>query len=322
MPRQPAPRRSMSPRSSRDALTAAHSSGATTARKSSTRTTRTPGSCATEASSTLDERGAERRRPDHAPVEHAGHAEVLDVLVAARALGRDVGPRRRLADPRVLRRRDERRLRVDWHGQAPAADQGADADAAAARQLDGRTSPAIDEVDRPALQTRRRRDRGAPGAPSPPPAAPRCLRVSARCCRPCRRCSDTRGISVDDGDAAVSTPSSSAAICAIAMRMPVPTSTLLVKTVTEPSGWIASELSTSFGSSGRPSAPQGGRRLSACPPNAGIAEGEADDEAAGRLEQVAPIHRVTARCPDARRHGADDAACGRRSGRGFPPAHP
>ena len=80
--------------SSRDALTAAHSSSDTTARKLSTRTTRTPGSCATEASSTETSVAPSSWRPDHAAVEHAGNAEVLDVLIAARALGRDLGPRR------------------------------------------------------------------------------------------------------------------------------------------------------------------------------------------------------------------------------------
>src|SRR4029078_10584082 len=49
--------------------------------------------------------GADGRRPHHAPVQHAGHAEVLHVGEATGDLVGNVEPRRRLADNLVVLRR-------------------------------------------------------------------------------------------------------------------------------------------------------------------------------------------------------------------------
>ena len=57
-----------------------------------------------ELSSTLSQRRADRRRPDDAPVQHAGHAEVLHVGEAAGHLVRNVEARHRLADDLVVLR--------------------------------------------------------------------------------------------------------------------------------------------------------------------------------------------------------------------------
>ena len=56
--------------------------------------------------------GADRGRPEDARVEHPGQREVVDVDVGARDLGRDVGPRERLADQPVLVHLLEGRLRI------------------------------------------------------------------------------------------------------------------------------------------------------------------------------------------------------------------
>ena len=64
------------------------------------------------------ERRAERRRPDHAPVQHAGEREILDEEVAPRDLRRHVRSRHGLADVAEGVRCLERRLGVDLRARA------------------------------------------------------------------------------------------------------------------------------------------------------------------------------------------------------------
>ena len=80
------------------------------------------------------ELGADRRRPDHAAVQHAAHAQIVDVGEAPGHLGRDVDARDRLADDLVvLRVLELRRLGVvELDREHLAADQLAIADAAIA----------------------------------------------------------------------------------------------------------------------------------------------------------------------------------------------
>ena len=85
---------------------------------------------------------AEPRRPDHAAVQHPRHANVLDVEVLARHLGRDVDARHRLADDRVLAR--GLRLRPAEREPEPAGlalDRNRDAEQATVDELAVRDSP-------------------------------------------------------------------------------------------------------------------------------------------------------------------------------------
>ena len=66
---------------------------------------------------------ADRGRPDHACVQHAGDAVIVHVDVASGHLGRHVGPRYGLADDGVVRRIAQRRLRVQLDAEAPLADE-------------------------------------------------------------------------------------------------------------------------------------------------------------------------------------------------------
>ena len=77
------------------------------------------------------QRGAERGRTDEAPVQHARNGEVLNVLIASRALGGNVGSQRRLPHLRVSRGRDECGFRVHRQREPAPADERADPDAAA-----------------------------------------------------------------------------------------------------------------------------------------------------------------------------------------------
>ena len=67
-------------------------------------------------------------------MHHARNAEVLDVLIAARALGRDIGAGRRLSHFRISRRRNEGGLGIHLQRQSASTDQTADSHAAATRQ--------------------------------------------------------------------------------------------------------------------------------------------------------------------------------------------
>ena len=112
--------------SSRAARTAAHSFFATTARKLSRRTTRTPGREATELSSTDTRRapiaGGRRTRAWSMP----GTDVILDVGVLAGALRGNVRPRRGSADDGVGGRSRERRLWIDGNRETAALNQAAD----------------------------------------------------------------------------------------------------------------------------------------------------------------------------------------------------
>ena len=98
-----------------------------------------------------DERGAHRRRPHDAAVQHVGECEVLHVDVPAGALRGDVGSEEWFSDRDVLRRRDERRVAIDFQREEAIANQRPDADARAAR---ARTNLAIGdgEVGNGAIQ--------------------------------------------------------------------------------------------------------------------------------------------------------------------------
>ena len=146
-----------------------------------------------------DERCTDGWRPDHAAVEHAGNAEVLDVLIATRALGRDLGPRRGLSNLHVLRRKDERCLRVHLQLEAPAADQVAYGYAATACS-GARFARDDREVSGRAFQPRRREteERLAGGRRS-------LTNGGASACQPraAARAADVRAarrVSVDNGD--------------------------------------------------------------------------------------------------------------------------
>ena len=80
-----------------------------------------------------DEMCCHRGRADGAAVQHAGHAEVVDIDVPSRAFRRQVRARQRLADHPVGRGRLERGLGVDLERQAPALENLAEVEAPATR---------------------------------------------------------------------------------------------------------------------------------------------------------------------------------------------
>ena len=175
------------------------------------------------------EGGADGRRANHPRVEHAGHAEVLHVGVGARDLAGYVRPRHRLADDRVVLRVLERRGRVQL-------------------QLEGlRRRSARHRVKRRCGSARRKMTPSftAKSTDGHPGLLHRHL--DQRLARGGRRLAELhaghldgeaapggalvggeRGVALDQLDLVERTSSSSATICGIAMRMPVPMSTLPV----------------------------------------------------------------------------------------------
>ena len=67
--------------------------------------------------------GADRRRPDHAGMQHVRHAEIVDIGGCAGAFGRHVGPRQRLADDgvgcRILQWRFGIELEIEFFRRRP-----------------------------------------------------------------------------------------------------------------------------------------------------------------------------------------------------------
>ena len=174
---------------------------------------------------------AERRRADRAAVEHAGEREVLDVEVAAGDLRRHVRTRDGLADVTEGARRLERRLGVDREPELAVTDQLAVGHARAAAL---RADDAVG--DRRGLR---------PGCPSrwaaSASSASRAVAAARRSSWPPRVMPVLPPVPPWSGHTAVSpsissvirsmvTSSSSATICRIAARPPVPRSTLPVNT--------------------------------------------------------------------------------------------
>ncbi len=79
-----------------------------------------------------DQGGAQRGRMDHAGVQHVGQHQIVEILVAPRDLGGQVGPGQRLADEAEAVGRLERRLSVDLQVEGLVADEIAVGDGAAA----------------------------------------------------------------------------------------------------------------------------------------------------------------------------------------------
>ena len=151
-----------------------------------------------------DERRAERRGPHDAAVAHAGYGEILDIDVASGALRGDVRPRRGLPDLLVGCRSRERRLRIDRHfqpsirpGRHQPRDRNASSsrrrpdDAVGDREVCGRTPELRRRPGQQLLPRRRRRLADRNTAARQPGAA-----AGAAAVRTARR------IAVDDGDAA------------------------------------------------------------------------------------------------------------------------
>ncbi len=137
-----------------------------------------------------DERCTDGWRPDHAAVEHAGNAEVLDVPDSAPCTWQ--GPRASAGTVQPSRTATEGRAAPS----RPLATRGAGRRSSRRwvcrdRLQRGALRPRRSSGQRPGVSTASPRDRGAPGGRSPQPDERRCLRVSAPCCRPCRRCSDS-----------------------------------------------------------------------------------------------------------------------------------
>ncbi len=134
-------------------------------------------------------------------MQHPRQREVVDVDVSSRAFVGNIGPRQRLADRCVGRRRTERRFGIDLDRQPAIADQRADGDAAVARdrahfavhdrQLRGRT-----------IQSRRaeREQRLPRGGGSLPDI--RAATRQARTAAGPALIGTQAGVTVDDGDAA------------------------------------------------------------------------------------------------------------------------
>ena len=75
-----------------------------------------------------DERGADRRRPNDAAVQHAGHAHVVDVLELAGDDGRNLDARHRRAEDRPFARMLPLGRRIQRQAERASADQLAVAD--------------------------------------------------------------------------------------------------------------------------------------------------------------------------------------------------
>ena len=181
---------------------------------------------------------ADRRRTDHAGMQHAVDAMVLNVDVPRGQLGRQIGTRVRGADDRIGRGIAQRRRLVDGEIEPSPADQRAEPDRFAATAAEDGAVLGVEVIGRTLNfgcrqrdQTRPRRRRGLANLHAADhdsrAAAGRTL-VGVNAVSPSTRAMRASG-----------TPSSSATICRIAARAPVPRSTLPAKTVTLPLGEIA-----------------------------------------------------------------------------------
>ena len=232
-----------------------------------------------------EELRAHARRADHAAVQHAGQFEIVDEGLGARAFAGDIGARQRLADDAVRRGVLQRDLGVDLQAKGACRRSGRRA------------------------RRRRRRLSAAPGRPPgsssdagrfsrSAPSATSCSRAVAAAWRtPTPPCvspelppvlpwSGVSSVSPSTRSTfSIGSPSSSAAIWRTAMRRPVPRSTLPVKIVAEPSGWMARKVSTSVPSTGLPAnfAAAGGF----APRRGARGHREADDQAAAGAQDVA-----------------------------------
>ena len=158
-------------------------------------------------------------------MQHARRREVVDIDGGAGAFRRHVGPRQRLADERVGRWILQRRFGIELEVELAAADQAAKR--MPAPPAFGRTSPLV-AMRSSGFMLRRCAARSI--------SALRAVAAACRICMPPRWMPLEPAVRPWSGVSAVSPsinlilstpmPSSSAAICGMAMRRPWPRSTL------------------------------------------------------------------------------------------------
>ena len=237
-----------------------------------------------------NERGAVRGRADDPPVHHARNGEVLNVLIASRALGWNIGAQRRLSDLRVSSRGHERGFRVNRQRQPAPADQCADPHATPTghwphfarddRQVGNRMLQSLCAEAKEHLASGRRRLTDRRASARQPGASARTTGVRT-----------LRGVAVDDGH-----PSR---IDTELFRRHLRNRDAhagpdvhLARVDRHRTVGVDGEKAVDFARVERASVAAQRDRRRLLPERRQAAEAEAHDEAARRLEPVAPIHLV------------------------------